>query len=56
MWADDTEAYKNALMCVDAIESKYQLINKCEVLFDLVVHQEQHSHCFWQHSNSFGEV
>jgi hypothetical protein len=24
------------------------------LLFDLVVHQQQHLHCFWQHSNSFG--
>ena len=26
-------------MCVDAVESKYQLLNKCKLLFDLVIHQ-----------------
>jgi hypothetical protein len=55
-WADGTEAHKIALMCVDAVESKYQLLNKCELLFDLVVHQQQHLHCFWQNSSSFGKV
>jgi hypothetical protein len=49
-WADDTEAHKTTLMCVDAVESKYQLLNKCKLLFDLVVHQQQHLHCFRQHS------
>ena len=38
-WADGTEVHKTALMCVNAIESKYQLLNKCNMLFDLVVHQ-----------------
>ena len=42
--ADGTEAHKTALMCVDAVESKYQLFNKCKLLFDLVVHQQQHLH------------
>ena len=28
-WADGTEAHKTALMFVNAIESKYQLLNKC---------------------------
>jgi hypothetical protein len=40
IWADGTEAHKTTLMCVDAVESKYELLNKCE-LFDLVVHQQQ---------------
>jgi hypothetical protein len=39
-WADGTKVHKTALMCVDAVESKYQLLNKCEFLFDLVVHQQ----------------
>jgi hypothetical protein len=39
-------------MCVDDVKSKYQLLNKCKLLFDLVAHQQQHSHCFMQHSNS----
>jgi hypothetical protein len=34
-WIDGTEAHKTALMCVDAVESKYQLSNKCKLLFDL---------------------
>ena len=37
-WADGTEAYKTTLMCVDAVESKCQLLNKCKLLVDLVVH------------------
>jgi hypothetical protein len=45
-WADGTEAHKTTLMCVDVVESKYQLLNKCKLLFDLVVHQQQHLHCF----------
>jgi hypothetical protein len=56
IWADATKAHKTALMCVDAVESKYQLLNKYKPLFDLVVHQQQHLPCFWQHSNLFGEV
>ena len=32
--ADDTEVHKTALMCIDAVESKYQLLNKCNLLFD----------------------
>ena len=55
-WTDGTEVYKTALMCVDIIESKYQLLNKCKLLFDLGVHHQQHLNCFSQHSNSFGEV
>ena len=54
--ADGNKVHNTALMCVDAIESKYQFLNKCRLLFDLVVHQQQHLHCLWQHSNSFGEV
>jgi hypothetical protein len=55
--ADGTKAYKTALMCVDAVEPKYQMLNKCKPLFDLVVHQQQQQkHYFWQHSSSFGEV
>ena len=42
IWADGTEAHKTAFMCVDAVESMYQLLNKCRLLFDLVVHQKQH--------------
>jgi hypothetical protein len=42
IWADGTEAHKTVLMCVDATESKYQLLYKCKVLFDLVVLQQQH--------------
>jgi hypothetical protein len=55
-WADGTEAHKTAMMCVDAIKSKYQLFNKCKLLFDLVVHQQQRLYCFCQHSSSFGKV
>jgi hypothetical protein len=41
-WADGTEVHKTALMCVDAVKSKYHLLNKCKLLiFDLVVHKEQ---------------
>jgi hypothetical protein len=42
--ADGTEAHKTALMCIDAAESKYQLLNKCKLLFDLVFHQQQQLH------------
>ena len=38
IWADDTEVHKIALMCVDVVESNYQLLIKCKLLFDLVVH------------------
>ena len=55
-WADGTEAHKTALMCVNAVKSKYQLLNKCRMLFDLIVHQQQCLHCFWQHFSSFGKV
>ena len=55
-WTDGTEAHKTVLMCVDAIKSKYQLLNKCKLLFHLVVHQQQHLHCLWQYFNLFGEV
>ena len=55
IWADGTKAHKIVLMCIDAIKSKYQLSNKCKLLFDLVVHQQQHLRCFWQHSSSFGK-
>jgi hypothetical protein len=34
-WVDGTKAHKVALMCVNAVESKYQLANKCKLLFDL---------------------
>jgi hypothetical protein len=54
IWADGTEAHKTALMCINAVESKYQLLNKCKPIFDLVVHQQQYLNCFWQHSNPFG--
>ena len=37
-WTDGTEAHENALMCVNTVKSKYQLLNKCKLLFDLVVH------------------
>ena len=53
---DATEAHKIALMCVDVVESKYQILDKCKLLFDLVVHHQQHLHCFRQHSSSFDEV
>jgi hypothetical protein len=46
-WADGTEAHKTALMCVNVVESKYQLLNECQLLFDLVVHQQQHIHYFY---------
>ena len=49
-WADGTKVLKTVLMCVDVVESKDQLLNKCKLLFDLVVHQQQHLHCLWQHS------
>jgi hypothetical protein len=45
-WVDGTEAHKTALMCVDAVKSNYQLLNKCKLLSNLVVHQQQHLHCF----------
>jgi hypothetical protein len=38
------KVHKTALMCVDAVESKYQMLNKCKLLFDLVVHQQQRLH------------
>ena len=38
-WADGTEAHNTTSMCVDTVESKYQLLNKYKLLFDLVVHQ-----------------
>jgi hypothetical protein len=56
IWADGTEAHKTALMCINTIEFNYQLLNKCKPLFDLVVHQQQHLHGFWQQYISFGEV
>ena len=56
IWTDGTKANKTALMCINVVESKYQLLNKRKLLFDLVVHQQQHLHCFWQYSSSFGEV
>jgi hypothetical protein len=34
-WADGTKAHKIALMCVDVVKSKYQLLNKCKLLFRL---------------------
>jgi hypothetical protein len=40
-WADGTEVHKTAMMCVDAVKSKYHLLKKCKLLFDLVVHKEQ---------------
>jgi hypothetical protein len=46
-WADGIEVHKIVSMCVDAVESKYQLLNKCKLLFDLVVHHQQHLHCFY---------
>ena len=46
-WADGTEVHKTALMCVDVVEFRYQLLNKCKLLFDLVVHQQQHLNCFY---------
>jgi hypothetical protein len=55
-WADGTEAHKTALLCVDVVESKYQLLNKCKLVFDLIVPQQQHLHHFCQHSSSFGKV
>ena len=41
IWADGIEAHKTALICINIIESKYQWLNKCKLLFDLVVHQQQ---------------
>jgi hypothetical protein len=41
-WADGTKAHKTILMCINTVESKYQLLYKCKFLFDLVVHQQQH--------------
>jgi hypothetical protein len=35
-----TPFYKTTLMCVNAVESKYQLLNKCKLYFNLVVHQQ----------------
>ena len=39
-WVDGTKAHKTALMCVDAVKSKCQLLNKFKFSFDLVVHQQ----------------
>ena len=55
-WADGTEVHETTLMCINAVESKYQMLNKCRLLYDLVVHQQQQLHCLWQHSSLFGEV
>ena len=44
--ADGTKAHKTALMCVDAVESKYQSLNKFKLLFDSIVHHQQHLHWF----------
>ena len=41
-----TEAHKTALMCIDAVKFKYQLVNKYKLLFELVVHQQQQIHYF----------
>jgi hypothetical protein len=46
---DGTEAHKTALMCVNAVESKYQMLNKCKLLFDLVVQWQQHFKPFIAH-------
>ena len=54
-WADGTKVHKTAMMCIDTVESTYQLLNKCKLLFDSVVHQQQHLHSFWQHSSLFGK-
>ena len=37
-WVDGIESHETALMCIDAIEFKYQLLNKYKLLSDLVVH------------------
>ena len=37
-WADVTEAHKTMLMYFDAVKSKCDLLNKCKLVFDLVVH------------------
>ena len=42
--ADGSEAHKTALMCIDVVESKYQMLNNYKLLYDLVVHQQQHLH------------
>jgi len=55
-WVDGTKTHKTTLMCVDDAKFKYQLLNKCKLLFDSVIHQQQHLNCFKQHSNLFGEV
>ena len=39
MWADGIEAHKTASMCIDAVKSKYQLINKCKLLLELAIHK-----------------
>ena len=36
---DGTKVHKTMLMCVNAVEFRYQLLNKCKLLFDLVVYQ-----------------
>ena len=41
-WADGTKVHKTALMCVDTVESNYEMLNKCKQLLDLVVQQQQH--------------
>jgi hypothetical protein len=38
IWADGIEAHETALMCVDTVESKYQFLTKCKLLFDLIIH------------------
>jgi hypothetical protein len=55
-WADGTDMHKIALMCIDDVESKYQVLNKCKLLFDLAVRQQQHLHCLWLHSSLFNLV
>ena len=51
-WADDTKAHETATPLIPNIKCW----TKCKLLFDLVVHQQQHLHWKWQHSSSFGEV
>ena len=35
--------HKTVLMCVNAVESNYQLLNKCKLLFDLVLYHQHPS-------------
>ena len=55
-WADGTKAHNILVDVRRRRRVQISVLKQVKLLFDLVVHQQQHLHCFWQHSNSFGEV